>query len=38
MPGERLSMRKIRELLRLRWEQNYPNALSQIACDEFRRR
>ena len=22
MPGERLSMRKIRELLRLRWEQH----------------
>src|SRR6201996_2993189 len=24
MPGERLSMRKIRELLRLRWEQQLP--------------
>ena len=24
MPGERLSMRKIRELLRLRWEQHLP--------------
>ena len=24
MPGERVSMRKIRELLRLRWEQQFP--------------
>ena len=24
MPGERLSMRKIREFLRLRWEQHLP--------------
>ena len=30
MPGERLSMRKIRELLRLRWEQHLPQrAISQ---------
>ena len=31
MPGERLSMQKIRELLRLRWEQHLPQVLSAFA-------
>ena len=42
MPGERLSMRKIRELLRLRWEQHLPQRvigrslrLSQGAVSEY---
>ena len=42
MPGERLSMRKIRELLRLRWEQRLPQRvigrslrLSQAAVSEY---
>ena len=42
MPGERLSMRKIRELLRLRWEQHLSQRvigrslrLSQAAVSEY---
>ena len=42
MPGERLSMRKIRELLRLRWEQHLPQrvianglALSQGSVSDY---
>ena len=42
MPGERLSMRKIRELLRLRWEQQLPQrviagslGLSQGSVSEY---
>ena len=42
MPGERLSMRKIRELLRLRWEQNLSQRvtanslrLSQASVSEY---
>ena len=45
MPGERLSMRKIRELLRLRWEQHLPQrvianslGLSQGAVSDYLKR
>jgi hypothetical protein len=45
MPGERLSMRKIRELLRLRWEQHFPQRvianslrLSQASISDYLRR